>query len=93
VAAKLTVANVRGETALLFTVDGEGKLTYVEELRAGNATDLKTTSGTRWAAVFWGSKPDSLGYRVFAPEAIWLLRPAAGASPAPQCCTTTMSSR
>jgi hypothetical protein len=71
----LTVANVRKGPALLFTVDPEGKLTFVERLGAGDATDLKTTRGTRWAAVFYGDSPDSLSYQVTSDEATWLLRP------------------
>jgi hypothetical protein len=71
--AKLTVANVRKEPVMLFTVDGQGELTFVKKLPAGEADDLKTTVGQRWVAVFT-SEPYHVKFVVSQPEVIWLLR-------------------
>jgi hypothetical protein len=72
---KLAVANVRGETALLFTMDATGKLTFVRKLPHGTAEDLATAQGQRWVAVF-ADNPASLQFTVPAGgQATWLLRP------------------
>jgi hypothetical protein len=77
VSAKLTVANVRGEAGLLFRIGTEGSLTFDQPLPAGEAVDLKTTVGQRWAAVFPSGKDTEVSTFVAGkPEAVWLLRPS-----------------
>ncbi len=49
---KLSVANVRKETALLFTMADDGKLTFVQKVPAGEAVDVQTTSGQRWTEIY-----------------------------------------
>jgi hypothetical protein len=72
--AKLTVANVRKEEVLLFTVDRQsGDLNFVKKLPAGEAADVKTVTGERWVAVFL-SAPYRVKYVVVQPEGVWLLR-------------------
>jgi hypothetical protein len=72
--AKLAIANVRKETATLFTIGEGGKLTLVQKLPAGEAVDLKTTTGTRWLAVFT-DKPAGESFSPRQGENTWLLRP------------------
>jgi hypothetical protein len=84
--AKLTVANVRGVGAQLFTVSADGELAYVDSVAAGDAIDVETTTGTRWAAVF-SERPHSQSFQVTAEQGIWLLRAARPAPP------TTVGSR
>jgi hypothetical protein len=81
--AKLTVVNVRQEAALLFLVNAEGELTFVEKLAPGSVIDLDTKTGTRWAAVF-SEKPSSQSFRVATGEAVWLLRAPAARPVSPQ---------
>lgn len=68
----VTVANVRKEQGLLFTVGKEG-LTYIQKLPAGEAIDLVAAPGTRYAAVFQ-SEPYQEAH-VVKGKATWLLRP------------------
>jgi hypothetical protein len=70
---KLTIANVRKETALLFSMAEDGKLTFVQKLPPGNAVDVKTTGDTRWVAVF-PDKQEGLSFDPKQAEATWLLR-------------------
>jgi hypothetical protein len=73
---KLTVANVRKETALLFEMAEDGKLTFVQKLPPGEATDVKTAADKRWVAVF-PDKPAGQSFSVPAapqPDTVWLLR-------------------
>ncbi|MFO0878405.1 MAG: hypothetical protein U0840_13790 [Gemmataceae bacterium] len=68
-----TIANVRREPAILFTISATGELRFEKKLPPGEAVDLTTTPQTRWAAVF-----TTLPYQAtctFDPaRPIWLLR-------------------
>jgi hypothetical protein len=71
-AMKLAVANVRKESALLFTMS-DGKLTFVQKVPPGSAVDVPAAPGQRWVVVF----PDNPAGETFAPsqpESVWLLR-------------------
>ncbi len=70
---KLTVANVRKEAVVLFSVDAQGELSFVRKLPAGEAADVQTVLGTRWLAVFL-SEPYRVKYVVSQYDAVWLLR-------------------
>jgi hypothetical protein len=70
---KLTVANVRKEAALLFTVGDNGKLTFAQKIPPGEAVDLQTTSGQRWIAVFTDNPAGETFQPTQATET-WLLR-------------------
>ncbi|MGL4555065.1 MAG: hypothetical protein ACRC33_28200 [Gemmataceae bacterium] len=71
-AAKLAVANVRKEEALLFLVTESG-LTFVRKLPHGEAADLDARPGQRYAAVF-ATAPHQAGHEVKAAGETWLLR-------------------
>jgi hypothetical protein len=68
-----TIANVRREPAILFTISATGELRFEKKLPPGEAVDVTTTPQTRWAAVF-----TTLPYQTtctFDPaRPIWLLR-------------------
>jgi hypothetical protein len=70
---KLTVANVRKEPALLFEMEGAGKMTFVTKLAPGEATDVKASSSKRWVAVFPDMKAGET-YSAPQADAVWLLR-------------------
>jgi hypothetical protein len=78
---KLEIANVRGEAALLFVLDG-GQLTFKSKLPHGEGVDLDAVPGQRWVAVF-SDKPGSLSFTVTPGKPSWVLRKA----DAPACCT------
>jgi hypothetical protein len=71
---KVTVANVRGEVAVLFTMSPAGKLKYVRKLSHGDAADLDTSEGVRWVAVFAGDAPGSEEFTATAADKKWILR-------------------
>jgi hypothetical protein len=80
----LTVANVlREESVLLFTVDQQGELTFVKKVQPGDAVDLPTVQGQRWAAVFM-SEPYRTMHTVSGDKQVFLIRPAPVTPP----CTT-----
>ena len=70
---KLSVANVRKEAAMLFTMTNDGKMTFSQKLSAGEAVDLQATPGLRWFAIF-SDKPEGLTFTPKQGENIWLLR-------------------
>jgi hypothetical protein len=72
VGGKLTVANLRKETALLFRKEANGKLTFVQKLPGGAVDEREATPGQAWVAVF----PDTAGGEAFTvrPGAVWVLR-------------------
>lgn len=71
---KVTVANVRGDVAVLFTMSPAGKLKYVRKLSHGDAADLDTAEGVRWVAVFAGDTPGSEEFTASAADKKWILR-------------------
>src|SRR4051812_6889519 len=71
---KLTVANVRGDAAVLFTMSADGKLKYVRRVPTGEAVDLDTAEGVRWVAVFAGEVPGSEQVTASARDPKWILR-------------------
>jgi hypothetical protein len=73
-ALKVTVANVRGDVAVLFTMSPAGHLKYVRKLSHGDAADLDTSEGQRWVAVFAGEAPGSEEYTATAADKKWILR-------------------
>jgi hypothetical protein len=70
---KLTVANVRKETALLFEMDRDGKLSFVQKLPAGEAVDVKTIATRRLIALF-PDKAVGESFEATTSATIWLLR-------------------
>ncbi|MFO0842132.1 MAG: hypothetical protein U0797_06985 [Gemmataceae bacterium] len=73
-ALKVTVANVRGDVAVLFTLSPAGRLKYVRKLSHGDAADLDTAEGQRWVAVFAGEAPGSEEFTATAADKKWILR-------------------
>jgi hypothetical protein len=69
----LTVANVRKEPALLFTMTNEGKLTFAQRLPAGELIDVDVQVGQRWVAVFT-DKPAGETFTPHQAASTWLLR-------------------
>jgi hypothetical protein len=70
---KVSVANVRKETALLFTATNDGKMNFVRKVEAGDAVDLDASAGQKWVAVFTGN-PAAETKTMTAGEKVWLLR-------------------
>jgi hypothetical protein len=70
---KLTVANVRKEEALLFTLAANGKLTFVKKVPAGEAVDVEASTGQRWVAVFT-DRPAGESFVTTQVAENWLLR-------------------
>ena len=70
---KLTVANVRKEPALLFTIGDDSKLTFVQKVPAGEAVDVQTNSGQSWVAVFM-ERPGGEIFKPSQAKETWLLR-------------------
>lgn len=70
----LVVANVHKEDVNVFAVEPTG-LRFVRRLKAGEAVDLTTTPGMRWAATF-NAAPHCVNFtaRGISGE-VWLLRP------------------
>jgi hypothetical protein len=69
----LTVANVRMETALLYTVGEDGKLSNPQKLIPGEVWDYVAKAGTRWVAVFVDTSASET-FTVPQADATWLLR-------------------
>lgn len=70
---KVSVANVRKESAILFTMTNDGKMTFVQKVSAGEAIDVEVSAGQRWIAVFT-DKPAGESKTMTAGEKVWLLR-------------------
>jgi hypothetical protein len=70
---KVTVANVRKEPALVFTLMEDGKLSFLQKVGPGEAVDLTTVRSRRLVAVF-SDKPAGETFEVKQNEATWLLR-------------------
>lgn len=79
----LTIANVRKEPALLFTITAGGELKFEKKLPPGEAIDVMTPPSTRWVAVF-ASAPHHQHLTFTPSQPIWLLR--GPASPDTQPC-------
>ncbi len=71
---RLTVANVRGDTALLFTMSPAGKLKFVRKVPTGEAADLDTAAGVRWYAIFGGDPPGCEEFTPSSSDYKWILR-------------------
>jgi hypothetical protein len=70
---KLAVANVRKESALLFEMDKDGKMTFLQKVPAGEAVDIKTAPARRLIAIFSDNTAgESLD--TSATTTTWLLR-------------------
>lgn len=69
----LTVANVRKEAVVLFTVDDKGELTFAAKVPHGEAIDLNTQQGQRLVATFL-SEPYRETFTVGGDKATWLIR-------------------
>ena len=80
IAVKLTIANVRKETALLFTIGDNGKLTFVQKVPPGEAIDVQTVSGQSWIAVF-ADKPAGEAFKPSKATETWSLRGEAPPQP------------
>jgi hypothetical protein len=74
---KFTVANVRKETAVLFLLEDNGKMTFAGKVPAGEAVDLQTVSGQRVIAVFADNQAAE-SFVVKPGADSWLLRPPPG---------------
>jgi hypothetical protein len=70
---KVSVANVRKDTATIFSMNAEGNMTFVQRVPAGEAVDLEVTAGTKWVAVFT-DKPAAITKTISSGEKVWLLR-------------------
>jgi hypothetical protein len=74
---KVTVANVRKQSAQLFEIAGDGKSTFVQKIPAGEAVDVKLTSGRQYVAVFIDMPDAAPTLESYTPESagkVWLLR-------------------
>jgi hypothetical protein len=70
---KLTIANVRKETALLFKMQDGGALEFVQRLPQGEVVDVQTTTVQRWIAVF-ADQPAGESHVAAQADSVWLLR-------------------
>jgi hypothetical protein len=75
---KVTVANVRKQSAQVFEMTSDGNLKFVASVVDGSACDLKLTAGRRYVAIFMdkhGGDPAIETFTAEKPDSIWLLRP------------------
>jgi hypothetical protein len=70
---KLTVVNVRKEAAMLFEMDKDGKMSFIQKVATGEAVDVKTVTSRRLIALF-ADKPAGESFEAGTSSTVWLLR-------------------
>lgn len=77
----LSVGNCRKEKVLLFRLRAH-ELVFVREVEPGEAVDVPTVVGERWAAVFMNA-PHQVQHIVTGGQPVWLLRNESETQPTP----------